>query len=60
MFTKNKTEGNKVQMHLASNNELVAIKLMVNPHHTIKKNSSLKFRLLGSRRNVNNPKIENT
>jgi hypothetical protein len=46
-------------MHSTSNNELVAIKLMVNPHHTIKE--SFKFeRLLGSRRNVNNPKNENT
>jgi hypothetical protein len=60
MLILNVCSRQQVGMHSVSNNELVAIKLMVNPHHTKKKVSSLKFRLLGSRRNVNNPKNENT
>jgi hypothetical protein len=34
-------------MHSASNNELVAIKLMVNPHHTIKESVKVEIQIVG-------------
>jgi hypothetical protein len=47
----------QVQMHSASNNELVVIKLMVNPHYT-KKKISFKFeiQIVGLKKKCEQPK----
>jgi len=43
-------------MHSASNNELVAIKLMVNPHHTIKESFKFEIQIVGLKKKREQPK----
>jgi hypothetical protein len=46
----------QVGMHSASNNELVAIKLMVNPHHTKKKSFKFEIQIVGLKKKCEQPK----
>jgi hypothetical protein len=45
-----------VETHSASNNELVAIKLMVNPHHTIKESFKFEIQIVGLKKKCEQPK----
>jgi hypothetical protein len=43
-------------MHYASNNELVAIKLMINSHHTIKESFEFEIHIVGLKKKCGQPK----
>jgi hypothetical protein len=43
-------------MHSASNNEIVAIKLMANPHHTIKESFKFEIQIVGLKKKCEQPK----